>query len=81
MEKRLSDCYRTIDRKAFELMEQKINSITNNEYKHKTKKDELRATLIELIKKIKVERNGEDSIYNLHKQAASKIIADIERQS
>jgi hypothetical protein len=75
---KFSDCFNTIDKKSFGLLENKVNFILENEYKHKDKKSELVANLITIVKSISVERGSDDQVYQLHKKEALALIDYLE---
>ena len=77
MDQKLSNCYKTIDRKSALQLEAIIQEKFDNDYKHKSKKEQLHSAIIEIGKAIKAERNAEDAIYSLHKAEASEIIGKL----
>ncbi|WP_161492731.1 tubulin-like doman-containing protein [Spirosoma sp. 209] len=74
MDKKLSQCYLTLTRQAVQLIENAVQPRLASDYKHKVKKDELKQSLIALVKHIAAERGNEDRVYILHEEAAGRLI-------
>ncbi len=74
---KISDCFDTIDRQSFAVLENILLPKLESEFKIKSKKEELQNKVIEIVKNIKVERGSADSVYNLHKHAADEILNNL----
>lgn len=74
MDKKLSDCYQTLDRQRAELLGGIVSPKFDTDYKHKARKEELKEALIVLTQRILAERGRADRVYIMHEEAADKLI-------